>query len=174
MIHHVWRRLQLLFARGVCLLVGHDKVQVRVLDEEILPNIDRIEPYGLSYRAKPGSQAFLLFSAGDRSHGVTIVIGDKRYNMRLEEGEVALHDDEGNHVHLKRGGKIEINASDSVTIKAGTKVRIEAPRLETTQDIIDQCDGAGRSMAEMRAIHNTHTHAENDNGGPTGAPSQPM
>jgi phage baseplate assembly protein V len=174
MSNAVWHRLQLLFAHGVGLLLGHDKVQARVLDEEILPNIDRVEPYGFSYRPKPGCQTYLLFPSGDRSYGVAIVIGDKQYNMQLQAGEVAIHDDDGNHVHLKRGGNIMVNAAQTVTIKAGTLARIEAPRLEVTGDILDQCDGAGRTMASMRSIYDSHTHPENDSGGPTSAPNQQM
>ena len=170
----VWHRLQLLFAHGVGLLLGQDKAQARVLDEEILPNIDRVEPYGFSYRPKPGCQTYLLFPSGDRSYGVALVIGDRKYNMRLQEGEVAIHDDEGNHVHLARGGNIEINAANTVTIKAGTKVRVEAPLLEVTGDIVDQCDTTPRSMRGMRETYDTHTHPENDGGGPTDAPVQRM
>jgi phage baseplate assembly protein V len=174
MMNQAWRRLQLLFAHGVGLLVGQEKVQARVLSDEVLPNIDRVEPYGFSYRPRPGCQTYLLFPSGDRSYGVAIVIGDKQYNMRLQEGEVAIHDDEGNHVHLKRGGNIEVNAATTVTIKAGTKARVEAPILEVTGDILDRCDAEGRSMANMRAVYNTHTHPENDSGGPTSAPNQSM
>jgi len=122
----IFRRLQLLFAHGKAALVGHQKIQARVLEGEVLPNIDRIEPYGFSYRPKPGAQAYLLFPAGDRSYGVAIVIGDKQYNMQLEECEVALHDDEGNYVHIKRGGIVEA--------KATTKVIADTPLFETTQD----------------------------------------
>ncbi|MDR1350845.1 MAG: phage baseplate assembly protein [Zoogloeaceae bacterium] len=170
----IWARLQLLFAHGVAKWLSHGKVQARVLDEEVLPNIDRVEPYGFSYRPKPGAQTYLLFPSGDRSYGVAIVIGDKQYNMQLQEGEVALHDDEGNHVHIRRGGAIEVNAADTVILKAGVKVRVEAPVLEVTGEIRDLCDGNGREMSDMRAIYNTHTHPENDAGGPTDEPNQGM
>lgn len=126
MIGQVWNRLQLLFAQGVGVLIGTHKVQVTVLDGETLDNVARVEPYGLSYRPKPGSQAYLLFPAGDRSYGVAIVIGDKRYQMNLVDGEVAIHDDEENWVHIKRGGIIEA--------KAATKVIAATPLFETTQD----------------------------------------
>lgn len=126
MIRQVWRRVQLLAGQGVCTLIGADKVQVRVLDDEALNNIERVEPYGLSYRPKKDSRAYLFFPAGDRSYGVALVIGDKRYQMDLQEGEVALHDDEGNHVHLKRGGVIEA--------KASSKVIADTPLFETTHD----------------------------------------
>lgn len=126
MIGQIWTRLQLLFAQGKGTLIGSDFVQVEVLDGETLNNIKRVEPYGFSYRPKPGCQSYLLFPAGDRSYGVAIVIGDRRYQLDLDQGEVALHDDEGNHVHIKRGGVIEA--------KAATKVIADTPLFETTQD----------------------------------------
>lgn len=135
MTDHVWRRLQLSIARGVLALLGADRVQARVLADEVLPNIDRVEPYGLSYRPHPGAQTYLLFPSGDRSHGIAIVIGDRQYNMDIAEGEVALHDDEGNYVHLQRGGKIEINAAEEITLKA-PRVIIDAPRTETTGAVV--------------------------------------
>ncbi|MCL1961396.1 MAG: phage baseplate assembly protein [Desulfovibrionaceae bacterium] len=126
MSDQVWARLKLLFAHGVAKIVGHEKIQARVLEGEVLPNIARVEPYGFSYRPKAGAQAYLLFPSGDRSYGVAIVIGDKQYNMQLQEGEVALHDDEENWVHIKRGGIIEA--------KASTKVIADTPLFEATQD----------------------------------------
>lgn len=129
MIGQVWRRLQLLFAQGAGVMTTHRKVQVTILDadDDIPPNIDRVEPYGFSYRPpRKGFQAYLAFPGGDRSYGVALIIGDRRYQMELVEGEVALHDDEGNHVHLKRGGIIEA--------KAATKVIADTPLFETTHD----------------------------------------
>lgn len=126
MIGQIWSRLQLLFAQGVGALIGADFVQVKVLDGETLGNVKRVEPYGYSYRPKAGCQTYLLFPSGDRSYGVAIVIGDKRYQMNLVEGEVAIHDDEENWVHIKRGGIIEA--------KAATKVIADTPLFETTGD----------------------------------------
>jgi phage baseplate assembly protein V len=174
MSNQLFSRLQLLFAHGVAKLVGAKQVQARVLDSEVLSNIDRVEPYGYSYRPHPGAQTYLLFPAGERSYGVAIVIGDKQYNMQLQEGEVAIHDDEGNHVHLRRGGNIEINANATVVIKAPTKVRMETARLEVTGDIVDRCDTQAQSMKTMREIYNSHVHPENDNGGPTSPPTNNM
>jgi phage baseplate assembly protein V len=126
MIGQVFARLQLMFAHSVARLIGHDQVQVEALDDEPLENINRVEPYGFSYRPKPGAQAYLLFPGGDRSYGVAIVIGDKQYQMTLVEGEVAIHDDEGNWVHLKRGGTIHV--------KAATEVFAETPMFRTSLD----------------------------------------
>jgi phage baseplate assembly protein V len=129
----IFKRLQLLFAQGKAALVWHEKVQARVLADEVLPNIARVEPYGFSYRPKSGSQTYLLFQSGDRTHGVAIVIGDKQYNMQLQEGEVALHDDEGNHVHLKRGGEILAHSSGKITLQA-PKIVLDG-EVSTTQSV---------------------------------------
>lgn len=126
MIGQVWSRLQLMFAQGVGMLIGAEKVQVTVLDGEPLNRINRVEPYGFSYRPKPGCETYLVFPSGDRSFGLALIIGDKRYQMDLQAGEVAIHDDEGNYVALKRGGIIEA--------KAATKVLADCPLFETTQD----------------------------------------
>ncbi len=102
MIAQMWHRLRLIVAQGVGRVISHDRVQATVLDSETLANLHRVEPYGLSYRPKPGCETYLLFPAGDRSGGFAIVCGDKRYQLQLTEGEVALHDDQGQKVHLKR------------------------------------------------------------------------
>lgn len=163
----VWHRLQLLSAQGRVTLVGADKVQVQVLDEETLENIDRVEPYGFSYRPKPGSRASLIFPAGDRSYGVALIIGDKRYQMDLLEGEVALHDDEGNHVHIKRGGIIEV--------KAATRVIAQTPMFETSGDakiggklvVLGGLEITGTATANGKNISESHTHTSTLTGTPT-------
>ncbi|WP_413460229.1 phage baseplate assembly protein [Herbaspirillum huttiense] len=124
MINQVWRRLQLLFAQGANIRTGPEKVQVNVLQGEPLKNIRRVEPYGFSYLPPEGGQVYLAFPGGDRSYGAALIIGHKMYQVQLVQGEVALHDDEGNWVHIKRGGVIEV--------KAATKVIAETPDFETT------------------------------------------
>jgi phage baseplate assembly protein V len=174
MADHVWRRLQLLFAHGVATLLGHQKVQARVLSDEVLPNIDRVEPYGFSYRPKPGAQAYLLFPAGDRSYGVAILIGDKQYNMQLEEGEVALHDDDDNYVHIKRGGEIEVNAKNKITLKApeivldGDVLATQSVRVNQGLSVLGENGTAsaitgifrliGKIFCNDKDIGDTHSH----------------
>lgn len=117
MMGQIWRRLQLLVAQGKATLVGAQTVQVQVLEGEVL-KAQRIEPYGLSYRPKAGAQAYLVFPGGDRAMGLALVVGDKRYQLELAEGEVALHDDGGNFVKLGRGGVVTIKASGYVNFDA--------------------------------------------------------
>lgn len=186
----VWNRLQLLFAVGKGVMASADKVQVTVLDadDDVPPNVERVEPYGFSYMPKGGFQAYLVFPAGDRSHGLALIVGDKRYQMQLTAGEVAVHDDEGNHMHLQRGGIIEV--------KASTKVLADTPMFETTQDakiggnlvVVGTTQSAGYygpegGEAEMHGgadvkgafkvngkdVSDQHTHTSEQPGSPTSA-----
>lgn len=123
-MQQIWARLQLLFAHGVATLVGADKVQARVLDSEILDNLARVEPYGFSYRPQPGAQVYLAFPAGDRSYGVALVIGDKRYQVELQAGEVALHDDIGHVIKLGRNGISIDGGGHDLTISNAPQVTV--------------------------------------------------
>ncbi len=124
----LWHRMRLMVAQGVATLVGGEHVQVTVLDGETLPKVRRVEPYGVSSRPKPGAQVYMVFPSGDRAQGVALVIGDKRYQMELSEGEVALHDDQGNFVKLGSGGV--------ATVRASAKVMADTPRFETVGDVV--------------------------------------
>jgi phage baseplate assembly protein V len=78
-------------------------LQVRLRGNEAKENIEHFESYGFTSKPKSGAEAITLFFNGDRSHGVAIVVADRRYRLTtLEDGEVALHDDLGQKVHLKR------------------------------------------------------------------------
>ena len=109
-------------------MVSNSRVQVQILDDEPLDNIERVEPYGFSYRPKPGSQAYIVFPSGDHSFGMAIVVGDTRYQMELQEGEVALHDDSGNYILMKRGGVIHA--------KSSSKVFAETPLFECSNNAL--------------------------------------
>lgn len=78
-------------------------LQITMRGDEAKENIEHFEPYGFTSHAKSGAEAITLFFNGDRSHGVAIVVADRRYRLTtLADGEVALHDDLGQKVHLKR------------------------------------------------------------------------
>lgn len=174
MMGQIFRRLQLLVAQGVATMVGHGKVQVSVLDGEVLGNIKRVEPYGFSHRPHAGAQAYLVFPGGDRSIGIALVIGDAQYNLELQEGEAALHDDLGQKVHLTRKGMVMDGAGLPITLKNAPEVVADVPLLRCTGDIIDNAGNGGVSMAEMRAAYNDHGHKENGQGNTTDAPDKAM
>lgn len=90
-------------------------LQVNLLDEEVKDRLEHFEPYGFTSHPKKGAEAAVVFLDGDRSHGIVLVVADRRYRIKtLEEGEVALHDDSGSSVVLKRGGIVQVTAPTAV------------------------------------------------------------
>lgn len=137
---------------------------------ESFSNRESFQHYGFSSMPKGGAEV-IIYREGN--HIVVVAEDDRRYRIALESGEVALYTDEGDHVHLKRGRVVEI-VTETLVIKAGTKVRLETPLVEATGEVIDLSSSDGRSMSSMREVYSGHTHAENDNGGPTDPPTQGM
>ena len=137
--------------------------------------VEHLEPYGFTSAAQNGAEAVVLFPGGDRSHGMAVIVADRRYRLKgLARGEVAIYDDQGQSVTLTRGGIVVDGGGKPIVFKNAPKARFEMP-IESTGDIKDNCDGSGKTMAEMRVTYNGHTHKENgDGGGTTNKPDQPM
>jgi len=102
------------------------EVQLRGYCDEKQDGSEHFHPYGFSARVRSPTQGstgannkaegVMVFVTGNRSHGLVIVVGDRRYRLNgLQEGEVALHDDQGHQVHLTRDG-IVISAPNSKKI----------------------------------------------------------
>jgi len=185
MINTINRSLQVLRDR-IYLLVGrahlsdvddHDprqRLQMTALKGEVKDQVERIQEYGFTSVPLPGAQIIFLSLAGNRDHPIAIAVDDPRYRLHnLAPGEVALYTDEGDHIILRRGRRVEIS-TNILVVKAAGKARFETPVLEVTGDIIDRAGSSGQSMKAMRDLYNSHTHPENDFGGPTGTPNQSM
>ena len=165
-------------ARATVVLVNSagkmQRVQMRILNGEAKSELEHFEAYGITSHPLKGAEGVTLFFSGDRSHGVAILIGDRRYRLTgLAPGEVALYDDLGQKVHLTRSGIVINGAGLPVTITNTPKVRMETALLEVTGEIEDKCDSDGRTMSSMRTVFNGHTHP-GDSGGTTGSPNQGM
>lgn len=129
------------------------KVQATLLSGETRDNLDAPEPYGFTSAPKAGAELVATRVHGSIENTVILLVADRRYRLKiLEEGDVAIYNDEGSYVWLKRGNKIEIGASGGVKILGS---------LEVTGDVSDQVG----SLAALRAGYNAHTHVENGTGG---------
>jgi phage gp45-like len=101
------------------------ELQIDLYTDEQQQDIEHIEPYGVTSRVKKptgegqgkkSAEAMTVFNNGTRSHGVVLVVGDRRYRLKgLQEGEVSLYDDQGHQVHITRDGII-ISAPNSKKI----------------------------------------------------------
>ena len=173
-------RLRLMVARAVIELVDDaakmQLLQLSLMGDEVRDAVERLQQYGFTSVPLEGAEAIALAVGGNRNHLVVIATDDRRWRKKdLEPGESALYTDEGDYVILKRGRIVEI--------KAGTKLRVDAPLAELTGDLTvagkitaggDVFDQNGaKSMAGMRTVYNTHVHVD-PQGGSTAAPTPPL
>lgn len=114
-----------LLGRGVVQSVDESPM-MRTVQGEFLPGdvregLEHFEPYGFTSRVKEGAEIIAGFLHGDRSHGIVLVTADRRFRLHVEEGEVAIFDDQGQKVHLKRDG-IEVVTPKNLTATVGGNV----------------------------------------------------
>ncbi|AKA37694.1 phage baseplate assembly protein V [Yersinia ruckeri] len=155
-------------------------LQIQMIADESKDNIEHLEPYGFTSAAHMGAEAFAAFPDGDRSHGVVLVVADRRYRIKgLESGEVAIYSDEGDSIILKRGNQIELNTRQFI-VNAEEKTVFNTPLIEASGQIkahgnvesaADVQDKIG-TMAAMRDQFNSHTHPHGEPN--TAAPNQKM
>ncbi|EHX32891.1 phage baseplate assembly V family protein [Escherichia coli DEC12C] len=171
--------LRNLISRAVITVVDSARkcqsVGLKMIAGDQKQHVEHLEPYGFTSAAQNGAEGVALFPAGDRSHGVVVVVSDRRYRLKgLKRGEVALYDDLGQSVVLTRSGIVVNGAGKPIIFQNAPKARFEMP-VESTADITDNCDSGGLSMQQMRQTYNAHKHTENgDGGGITDTPDQPM
>ena len=95
-------------------------LQIRMLADEVKDNVEHLEPYGFTSCPHSGAEGVAVFPGGDRSHGVVLVIADRRFRLQgLKPGEVAIYTDEGAKLHFERGNKLRIVAGE-VHIESAT------------------------------------------------------
>lgn len=168
MLHSIRRSIQLIASRALVALVDDSKgmqtIQARLLHGEVRDDIEHVQSYGFTSKPKPpdgdlGAEAVVVFLNGSRDHGVAVVVGDRRYRLKgLADGEVAIHDDLGQFVHLKRDGievegqKITATASGDVELKttsSGARVLLNASgaRIESGGAAFMTLNGAAVEIA---------------------------
>lgn len=186
----IWRRLRLIVSRGVVARSDDAKklqsVQVGLLADETA-FMERFQNYGFTSRPQDGAEAIALAVGGARGHLVAIAVDDRRYRMQnLKNGEVAIYTDEGDYIHFKRDGVIEVVAGskvaasapeitaacDTATVTAATKVTLDTPmteisgQLKVLGPIIGQggmtiSGGTGASVDGDMQINNGDVKADN-------------
>lgn len=173
-------KLRLVISRAVLTLIKDDpklqEVQLALLDGESRAIAERFQQYGFTSVPLEGAEAIAVAVGGSRSHMVVLATDDRRHRKTgMQTGEVAIYTDQGDWIHIKRGGEIEI--------KASSKVRVECPRAELSGDLQVEgnitCDGnvsdANGSMQEIRDTYNGHKHAGVQSGSSsTATPTQAM
>lgn len=143
------RRIGNLLSRGVVGFVDSARkmqaLQINLLADESKDNVEHFEPYGFTSCPKPGAEAIAAFFDGDRSAGVVLVVADRRFRLKgLAAGEMAIHDDLGQKVHLTRSGividgaglPILMTNAPTVTVEADTKILLDSPVVEVAHQLL--------------------------------------
>lgn len=173
------------------------KVQVSGLADETLQDVELMQQFGLTSVPPAGTQVVVLPMGGETTHSIVIATENGSFRVKnLQSGEVAVYDESGSSIILKKGRLIEIDC-DTLKITASTKVDIHSPLVETDHVLTAQgqingnggmaieggsgatfsCDvtqtgGSIKTDGDVTASGKslvTHTH-QGDSGGMTGQP----
>lgn len=150
-------RFMNMFARGVVALAKStgktQLLQMSLTAGEIKDGMEHLEPYGFTSCPHEGAEGLAAFMGGDRSHGVVLVVADRRYRVQaLRAGEVAIYTDEGDRIHFKRGRIIDIQTG-TLNITATEGVHFDSPTITQTGKIISDGDQVAGGVSQM-----THAH----------------
>ena len=161
-----------LLVRGTVVLGNAAKkmqaLQMRLLAGEVKDNLEHFEPYGLTSHPLPGAEGIAAFLGGDRSHGIVLVVSDRRYRIQgMEPGEVAIYTDEGDKIHLKRGRIIDIE-TQTLNIKAGVAVNFDTPMITQTGQIVSEGDQVAGGVSQIEHLHGDVMPGQGQSGPPVG------
>lgn len=194
----ILRRIALMVGRGIVRICNDGEavqtLQIGALSGEILPDVEKVQPYGFSSVPLPGAEVVFIAPGGLRENAVAIVADDRRYRFKgMKSGEVVLYTDEGDFIRFHRGRRIEVvsgtqvdvtapdvkivtqrlsvEASESIAMNTASfslsadDCTIDTPTLKVTGDVLDKSAGGGKTMSSMRETYDSHTHNEVDKEG---------
>lgn len=164
--------LNRMLVRGTVVLVDSARklqaLQMRLTAGEVKDGLEHFEPYGFTSNPLAGAEGIAAFIGGDRSHGVLLVVADRRYRIQgMEPGEVAIYTDEGAKVHLKRGRIIDIEA-DVINFKAATAVNFDTPAITQTGTITSDGDQVAGGVSQINHPHGGVLRGGDQSGAPIG------
>ncbi len=146
-----------MLTRGVVALANSagkiQRLQMRLTHGELKDGMEHLEPYGFTSCPHEGAEGLAAFLGGDRSHGVVVVVTDRRHRFQnLKSGEVAIFTDEGDFIHLKRGRVIDIE-THTLNIRAATAVNFDTPLITQTGKIVSQGDQVAGGVSQINHPH---------------------
>lgn len=167
--------LNRMLVRGTVVLVDSARklqaLQMRLTAGEVKDSLEHFEPYGFTSNPLAGAEGIAAFMGGDRSHGVLLVVADRRYRIKeLKPGEVAIYTDEGDKVHFKRGRIIDIE-TETLNIRASAAVNIDTPVINQTGQIISDGDQVAGGVSQINHPHDGVMRGTDQSGSPVGGGS---
>lgn len=106
-------------------------IQAGTLKDDEDDDIELFEPYGFTSAPVAGSEGLVLRVGGQRTGSVAIMFGNRTFRLQVEEGEVAMYDDQGASIVLKRSGDIECTPGPGGVVQLGGASAVLAVARET-------------------------------------------
>lgn len=103
--------------------------------DETITDREYCQHYGFTSRPLEGAEAIII---NEGNHFVMIASDDRRYRIALEEGEVALYTDEGDHIRFKRGSELYVKSNNKLTATVAYEADITCPlvTVNASQEMI--------------------------------------
>ncbi|WP_304308060.1 phage baseplate assembly protein V [Pseudacidovorax intermedius] len=117
-------------------------VQLKGLSNQDREGVERWQQYGFRSVPFAGAEGVAIALGASSDHLAVLVVDDRRFRFeKMDEGEVAVFDDQGQSMHFTREGMVFKGAglpmrfedTPSITFAASEKIRFETPRVEATQ-----------------------------------------
>lgn len=157
------RRVMLMVGRAVVRAIddsrGRQQMQIELLAGELRGAVERMQQYGFTSHPHPGADAAAVFVAGNREQGIIVAVDDRRYRLTgLAVGEVALYDDLGNVVALRRD-KVEVAAVQHLEATAPTAAIQADVTITGSLTVNGSTTLNGAVTNNGKNIGDTHTHS---------------
>lgn len=147
------RKIASLVVLGLVKLVyksdKQQQLQAAMLDGELRDKLKHYQNYGFTHHPHNDAECLTLFANGDKAEGLVVAVNDRRYHMQVEQGEVALYDDQKQVVYLTRDG-IRIETARRIDLKA-SDMTVDVPLVKFTGDI---------DVSGIRFLPHTHGGVE--------------
>lgn len=128
--------------RGVINLVKskpqHQLTQVSGLSGEVLQDVELMQHFGFTSVPPAGTQAVVIPLGGKTTHGIVVATENGAFRVAgLESGEVAIYDESGSTIILKKGRVVEVDCDlykvkcKQYEVDAETSANFKTPLLET-------------------------------------------
>ena len=78
--------------------------------------------YGFTSRPLADAEMIVI---REGNHITAVASDDRRYRIAIENGEVAIYSDEGDHIRLKRGNEIYVRTGNKVFVDAENLIDLQ-------------------------------------------------
>lgn len=163
------------FLGGLNLATRVQRVSGEGLAREPLDDMELFQHFGLTSAPPAGTQYIVVPLGGRTSASVVVATEHGAYRFKLDnQGEMAIYNQWGDRVHLKKDRSIHVVAElkvvmDTPLLQVNGEIRA-TKNITSDMEVRDQ--GGLKSMSGMRQVHNLHRHGET--GGTTNTPDALM